>query len=369
MRRQARPRRLDLVRGVIRQPFRLRHQQLVGHLPHFLRIAYRAHQRIMQHRLLQHRHIAMYRRFHSQLLHAHACRTGRRGCHGQVAQHRHIDAVLVDITGNLHHAASGQIRNISAIRHIEMPAVDAPGFQPLDDIRAVLQAAVGGADLGWFFLQPIGEIRLEPVAPLGADSQIAAGLAQYPAIQADPVRDLIGSLAIPRHVLAQMPVRLGRVITEAAQHIYAHLLLFAESRMRFKQFQQARNHIQAPPTHLHVPGLMIDAGADDIDIVARHSLVFGDPALAPRPKLNALGDLLVAMLNTVTQANGPHAAILVASPSIHRHRIRIIQEERAGLGHIADIAANVQQRRDRPLTVHDAARADRIADALIHAVL
>ena len=96
-----------------------------------------------------------------------------------------------------------------------------------------------------------------------------------------------------------MPVRFGRVITEAPQHINAHLLFVAKLRMRLEQFQQTRDHVHAPPLNLHVPGLMIDAGADDVDISAGHLLVRGDQSLAPRPKLDAVGDLPMPALHAV----------------------------------------------------------------------
>ena len=49
------------------------------------------------------------------------------------------------------------------------------------------------------FLQPVGEVGLKPVAPFGADAQIAAGLAVDPAGEVDPLVDFFGALAIPGH--------------------------------------------------------------------------------------------------------------------------------------------------------------------------
>ena len=69
--------------------------------------------------------------------------------------------------------------------------------------------------------------------------------------------------------------------------------------MRFKELQHTRKHIHAPPAGPDVPGLMIDAGADDIHIPQRDALVGPDHALALRPQLNALGDLLVPVLHAV----------------------------------------------------------------------
>ena len=104
---QALPRRFNFPSGVIRQPFGLRNQQFVRHLPDFFRIANRAHQRVMQHRLLEQGHIAMHSRFHRHLLHAYTRRAGRGACQRQIAHYRHIDAILVYISRNLYNAVIG----------------------------------------------------------------------------------------------------------------------------------------------------------------------------------------------------------------------------------------------------------------------
>ena len=88
----------------------------------------------MQHRLLQQRHIAMNSRFHRHLLHAHAGRASGGAGQRQIANHGHVDAVPVDITGDLHNAAIGQVADVAEVRHIEVAAIDAPGLQPFNDV-------------------------------------------------------------------------------------------------------------------------------------------------------------------------------------------------------------------------------------------
>ena len=95
-------------------------------------------------------------------------------------------------------------------------------------------AATVSADARRLFLEPVGEIRLEPVAPFGANAQIAAGLAVDPAVQADPVVDLVRPLAIPGHILAEMAVGLGGVITEAPQYIDPQFFFFTILGMRLE---------------------------------------------------------------------------------------------------------------------------------------
>ena len=85
--------------------------------------------------------------------------------------------------------------------------------------------------------------------------------------------------------------------------------------------------------------------------------------------LDAVGDLPVRALHAVAQTDGLHAAVLVAGPGVHRHRVGVVEEERARFGDLADVLAEVEQRGDGALGVHDAAGAERVADALVDAVL
>ena len=93
------------------------------------------------------------------------------------------------------------------------------------------------------------------------------------------------------------------------------------------------------------------------------------PALRVSPTLDALGDLPVRALDAVAQPDGLDPAVLVAGPGVHRHRVGVIEEERARFGDFADVFAEVEQGGDGALRVHDAAGAERVADALVDAVL
>ena len=198
-------RRADLARKV-GQPLRLRNQHLVGHLPHFFGVAHSAYQRVVQHRLFEQGHVAAYRRFHAHLLHAGRGRTGRRARHRQVTDHRHVNAGAVHVAGDLNNAAIGQIGDVAAVGHVEMPAVGAPSFQRLDDKRAVLLAAFISRKIQRGLCQPLRELGLKPVAALGANTQIAARLAVDPGRQVDPLVDFFGALAVPGQVFAQVAV-------------------------------------------------------------------------------------------------------------------------------------------------------------------
>ena len=59
----------------------------------------------------------------------------------------------------------------------------------------------------------------------------------------------------------------------------------------------------------------------------------------------------------------------IGGPGVHRHRVGVVEEQRAGLGDLADVLAEIEDHRDVALAVEDAAGADRVAHALVDAVL
>ena len=85
--------------------------------------------------------------------------------------------------------------------------------------------------------------------------------------------------------------------------------------------------------------------------------------------LDHAGDLAVPPLHPVAQPDGSDPPVGVAGPGVHRHRVGVVQEQRTRLGDLANVPADVQQRGDGALAVHDAPGADGVADALIDAVL
>ena len=62
------------------------------------------------------------------------------------------------------------------------------------------------------------------------------------------------------------------------------------------------------------------------------------------PVLDAARDLPVRALHAVAQADRLDAAVVVAGPGVHRHRVGVVQEQRIGLGDLADVPAEVEQR-------------------------
>ncbi len=105
----------------------------------------------------------------------------------------------------------------------------------------------------------------------------------------------------------------------------------------------------------HVPGLVVDARADDVDVVLLEA--------------EGLRDQLVPTDHPVAQAHHLHAAVLRARPRVHGHGVGVVQEQAIGRRHLGDVLAEVQQHGHGPLAVHDAPGSQGVAHALVDAVL
>ncbi len=152
-----------------------------------------------------------------------------------------------------------------------------------------------------------------------------------------------------------MPVRFRRVEAEALQNVDAHLLLLGNDRMSLERGDQlVTSDRPAAQADVDVPGLMVDAGADELKLTL------------PGPE--HFGDLLAAVLDAVTEADRIDLAVVDRSPGVHRHGIGVVEEGGAALRHLGDVSAEVEDHRYVALTVENAAGADRISDALIDAV-
>src|SRR5690606_11326218 len=191
-----------------------------------------------------------------------------------------------------------QIGDDASVGNIEVASVDAPRFPRLDDPGSVLGGALMPRKRLARILQESREIRLEPVAHLRAVAEIAARLAVDPFAQVDPLADLVRPLAVPGQIFGKMPVALGGIEAETLEHIDPELLLFPIDQMAL----EGRNQLvlaDFPPVcaEVDIPGLMIDAAADIVELLVLDA--------------EDLRDLAGAMLHSMAQANRFDAAILV----------------------------------------------------------
>ena len=233
----------------------------------------------------------------------------------------------------------------------------------------MLFAALVWCDYRWLFLQPVRKVRLEPVPAFRTDTQVATGFPIDPPGQVDPLWNLVGALAVPRQILAQMSVGLRTIIAKAAQHINAYLLRLPVLGMALEELQHFRDHVHPAPLDLDEPGLMVDPGRHDINLATMQLFFWPDQPFTPGPLFDAMCNLPVRSLHPMTQPNRLYLSILVACPGVHRHRVGIIEKERSRPGNFANIFAKVEQSGDCPLRIHDSTRADCISHALINSIL
>ena len=73
------------------------------------------------------------------------------------------------------------------------------------------------------------------------------------------------------------------------------------------------------------------------------------------------------VLHRVAEPDGADRAGLGDGPAQHRHRVDVVEQQRVR-AELLEVAAHVEQHRDRPQAAHDPADADRVTDRLPQAV-
>src|SRR5919109_4332594 len=80
------------------------------------------------------------------------------------------------------------------------------------------------------------------------------------------------------------------------------------------------------------PGLVVNAGADVIELAGSRAKDFGD--------------LLGPVLDAMAKADGLDLSVLDRRPGVHRHRVGVVQEPRSSLRHLANIPAEIEDDRN-----------------------
>src|ERR1051325_4665691 len=252
-----------------------------------------------------------------------------------------------------------------------MTAIHTPCFQRLDNVTAVLVAPACRRDGIDRPFDSIVELSSERSSILVASWTSARPTHAPPAGKVDPARNILLAFSVPRQVFAQMAVTFRREKAEPFEHINSHLLGPREAWVFLEAFEQTPGPILAIVSYLSVPCLMVDARADDIHVLLAnpHEAVFARASPGVHEKLNHFSDQFVPVHHPVAQANRVHFSIMVGRPSVHGIGVCIIQEENPGLRDLAQIFAEIQYGGNVALAIHNSARAECVAHALIHAIL
>ena len=106
-----------------------------------------------------------------------------------------------------------------------------------------------------------------------------------------------------------MAVGFRGIIAEIPHHVQADILVLGKVGL-FHQFIELPRALHAVCLHADVPGLVVQAGADDV-----HVLLFPPQGLRY---------LLVAVLHAVAEAVGGHFSVFVAGPGDHGVGVGIV---------------------------------------------
>src|SRR5690606_11553166 len=141
-------------------------------------------------------------------------------------------------------------------------------------------------------------------------------------------------------VFGEVAIAFGGIDAEALEHVDADLLGLGIDRMGLEARDQLIGlDLAALGADIDIPGLVVDAGADIVELAIGHG--------------QHLGDLVGAMLDAMAEADDVGPAIEIGRPGVRGHRIGIIEEQRARLGYLADILAEIENDRDVALAIEN----------------
>ena len=105
---------------------------------------------------------------------------------------------------------------------------------------------------------------------------------------------------------------------------------------------------------LQEPGHVVDAGGEEIDLFLRHA--------------DVAGDQVHRRLHAVAEADELEPRDPAQRPAAHGHGVGVVEQERVG-AELLHVRGDLEQGGDVPQGAEDAARPQRVADALVDAVL
>ena len=161
----------------------------------------------------------------------------------------------------------------------------------------------------------------------------------------------------PGDVLAGMLAGLGGEVAEPAEQLDAHAPSHAV-RVGLDDLAQPRVQVLAGATVLERvdEALVVEAGGDEADVGLGHA--------------HGLGQEGVRVADGMAHADhaiGGQRRPRPDAPRHHRHRVGVVEQQRAGGRALRDLVGHLDHDRDRAQPAEDAADADRVGDRLAHA--
>ena len=153
-----------------------------------------------------------------------------------------------------------------------------------------------------------------------------------------------------------MLARLGDKIAEPLEHLIADPVPFRCAPL-IQHLADARVEIFHLPVGMafkaQIKGHVVDARTEVVDLFNRHA--------------DILRQLLCCPLHAVTQTDSFNLAGAADGPTIHHHRVHILQKGHIGAKRL-HVITHVEQHRNRAQPAHNAADTQRIGNGLAQAV-
>ena len=241
----------------------------------------------------------------------------------------------------------------SQVRQIDGDLLGPVQHDALDDGRGELRAArhVDGGLPGLLTPNQVGDLGLVFLAPARPVMGVEAALALIfgPGV----LRHQVGALAEIRHVLREMPARLGRKGPKVAQHLEADDVLLVDLGLLHRRPQPGQ-HVLAVSFQLGKPREVVDPGG------AVGQLLLGN--------VQVPGDLAQRVLNRVAQPVDPQLRASAGEQHQGAHGVGVVHDHGVR-GQVLNVVQDLQPGGRGPQEFHHAAGAGGVADALVHAVV
>ena len=243
-------------------------------------------------------------------------------------------------------AVCGQVGDEAVVADVAVETEHAVAFQCFDDVGAVFDAARRKFDRLFLEIVRVRVFCFENARPFEAGGGFAAEIR----LVAIPVHAML-VLAEIGEVFGEMAGRFGHEIAELAEDFAADLFVGVVFRL-LNAFAQNRIEVFSMMLELDEPRHVVDARACVVDFF------FGNARVARQQ--------VKRRLDAVAEADDFYAAVR-DGPAHGRHGIDVVEHQRVG-AEFAHVLRHIPHDGQRAQRAEDAARRERVADALVHAV-
>src|SRR5581483_7894327 len=321
---------------------------LVEELLDLVERAHRRGQRVDRERVQSLLPVVLEQRLDDELVHGHVRAVERGQLLRQLAEVHRVEAVRIDLALDLD-TALRQVVDRAVVRHVAPDAGGLLELHRLDDVRAVFVASrARDLDLAREHVADPFVVRAAPVGPV---VRIETALAEVAGARV--LLDEVRTLAVVRDVLREVAARLGHERPEVEHEVETDGVLLVDLRL-LRRLSEGWVLVDSVVVELGEPGVVVDARDLPLELLVAETEVARD---LPRRALDAVAEADDRLLRRPGRRERQD-----------RHRVRVVQDHGPGR-EAPDVGDDVEPRGPGAQRLEDAARADRVADALVDAVL